>query len=161
MRRIAVCFLVLLAACGGGRQAEPQESAEVTAPPGGTLVHFGDRVIAAEIADELEEWGRGLMFRERMDEDAGMVFLFPIQRPGTNGFYMKNTLIPLSIAYLESADGGKYRVVAIRNMDPCPPETVKCPTYPGGAPYDAALEVNQGWFEAAGVRVGDLATVEE
>ncbi|MEX0874969.1 MAG: DUF192 domain-containing protein [Actinomycetota bacterium] len=133
----------------------------MTAPPQGALVSFGDEVVAAEIADEREEWSRGLMFRERLDPDSGMIFLFDRRRPAGNGFYMKNTLIPLSIAYMLRTGEGVFEIVAIKDMAPCPAETLTCPTYPPGAAYDAALEVNKGWFEAAGVEVGDDARVEE
>jgi hypothetical protein len=139
----------------------PDPSAEVTAPPSGALVSFGDAVVASEIADESGEWGRGLMHREHLAPDAGMIFLFPVPRPGTSGFYMKNTLIPLSIAYMRRTGASRFEVVAILDMEPCPAETITCPTYPPGEGYDAALEVNQGWFEEAGVAVGAEAAVEE
>jgi uncharacterized protein len=165
MQRFVLSLLPLLlfaAACGVD---EPRESTatpppvEVTAPPGGTVVSFEGKAISAEIADEIEEWRRGLMFRERMDENAGMIFFFPARRPGNDGFYMKNTLIPLSIAYMQMLSADTYEVVAIRDMEPCPPQTPVCPEFPGGKPYDAALEVNQGWFEGAGIGIGDTATV--
>ncbi len=166
MRRFSLALLLLLfaAACGGDETpdiAGTSPPVDVTAPPGGAVVGFGSKAIGAEIADEAEEWGRGLMFRERMDENAGMIFFFPVRRPGTNGFYMKNTLIPLSIAYMRMLSPDTFEVVAFRDMDPCPAQTSPCPLYPGGEPYDAALEVNQGWFEDAGIEVGDTATVTE
>jgi uncharacterized membrane protein (UPF0127 family) len=165
MRRFTLALLLSLsaAACGGDGSPDGAGNAprvDVTAPPGGAVVSFGASAISAEIADEREEWARGLMFRERMDENAGMIFLFPGRRPGTNGFYMKNTLIPLSIAYMQMLTSDTYEVVAVRDMDPCPPQTPACPTFPGGEPYDAALEVNQGWFEDAGIEPGDTATVQ-
>jgi uncharacterized membrane protein (UPF0127 family) len=160
---ILAVLLPFIAACGGdeGPPGPSRASAEVTAPPGGAVVSFGDRAISAEIADVAEEWRRGLMFREEMDDDAGMIFFFPNRRPANDGFYMRNTLIPLSIAYMKRLSSDTYEVVAVRDMDPCPPETSVCPEFPGGEPYDAALEVNQGWFEEAGIRVGDKALVRE
>jgi uncharacterized membrane protein (UPF0127 family) len=67
---------------------------------------------------------------------------------------MKNTLIPLSIAFLD-ADG---RILRILDMEPC--EADPCPLYPPGVAYTSALEVNQGAFERWGVEVGDLVTLE-
>lgn len=100
------------------------------------------------------------MFRERLDPDAGMIFLFDEREPVGSGFWMKNTLIPLSIAYMRRSGDG-FEVVAIMDMVPCPAETVTCPTYRPGTPYDAALEVNKGWFEVAGVEVGAEVRIEE
>ena len=161
---ILAVVLLVIAACGGdeGPATGPSPaSVDVTPPPGGAVVSVGDRAIGAEIADEAEEWRRGLMFREELDDDAGMIFFFPIRRQGSDGFYMKNTLIPLSIAYMRKLSSDTYEVVAVRDMDPCPPEASVCPEFPGGEPYDAALEVDQGWFEEAGIQVGDSATVRE
>lgn len=166
MRRFSLALLLLLFVAGCGGDGAPLSSGnsppvDVTAPPGGAVVSFEDNAISAEIADEREEWARGLMFREQMDDDAGMIFFFPIRQPGNDGFYMKNTLIPLSIAYMRMLSSDTYEVVAVRDMDPCPPQTQVCPEFPGGEPYDAALEVNQGWFEEVGIEIGDSATVHE
>jgi uncharacterized protein len=90
---------------------------------------------------------RGLMDRDSLREDAGMVFRFPGQRQG--GFWMKNTKIPLSIAYFD----GDGRIVAIMDMEPCTADP--CPTYDPGVPYSGALEVNQGFFERHGIAEGD------
>ena len=166
MRRLplALLLLLLVAACSGDGtpdSAGTEPPVDVTAPPGGAVVSFGERAISAEIADDREEWATGLMFRERMDENAGMIFFFPVRRPGNDGFYMKNTLIPLSIAYMQMLSSDTYEVVAVRDMGPCPPQTRVCPEFPGGEPYDAALEVNQGWFAEAGIEVGDIATIRD
>jgi uncharacterized protein len=84
---------------------------------------------------------------EHLPDDAGMLFAFPADHDG--GFWMKNTLVPLDIAYAE-ADG---TIVAIEHMVPC--EEDPCPTYEPGATYRVALEVPGGWFEDRGVEVGD------
>jgi uncharacterized membrane protein (UPF0127 family) len=90
-----------------------------------------------------------------------MLFIFPA--PTTAGFTMKDTLIPLSIAYLREASDAAagvrtYSVVSILDMQPCRADP--CPTYSPAAPYDAALEVNQGWFAERGITAGAPATVE-
>ena len=151
-----IALVVLASSCGEQTPAPPT----ATPSPDGVVVRFdGSREaeIRAELAVTAEEMQRGLMFREDIAPNAGMLFLY--QLPDSDGFYMKNTLIPLSIAYMRSAGGRRYRVVAIRDMEPCPRSVEDCPTYPPGAYYDAALEVNQGWFADAGVKVGTIATV--
>ena len=90
---------------------------------------------------------QGLMHRDSLRADAGMVFRFPGEHRG--GFWMKNTKIPLSIAYFDS-DG---RIVAIMDMDPCHADP--CPSYDPGVPYRGALEVNQGFFDEHGIDEGD------
>ena len=96
---------------------------------------------------------QGLMGRESLREDAGMVFRFPGEHRG--GFWMKNTTIPLSIAFFDSAG----RIVAIMDMDPCTQDP--CPVYDPGVPYHGALEVNQGFFEQQGIAEGDVVRLAQ
>lgn len=103
-----------------------------------------------EIAQTAEQRQTGLMFREQMAEDRGMVFLFFEDAEG--GFYMKNTLLPLSIAYFD-VDG---KILHIVDMEPC--ET-NSDLYDPGVSYRGALEVNQGSFERWGVEEGDSIEV--
>jgi uncharacterized membrane protein (UPF0127 family) len=84
------------------------------------------------------------MERTELDEDAGMLFVFPQEQP--RSFWMRNTLIPLSIAYIDS-DG---RIVDIKDMQPLDETPV-----PSAEPAQYALEVNQGFFEARGIEVGN------
>ena len=86
---------------------------------------------------------RGLMGRESLPSDAGMVFVFEEETSG--GFWMKDTLIPLSIAFID--DNGQ--IVDILDMAPC--EADPCPVYIPDATYLFALEANQGFFEDHGV----------
>jgi len=88
------------------------------------------------------------MHRESLAERAGMVFLFETE--STGGFYMKDTLIPLSIAFLDS-EGAILRIL---DMDPCKEEPFK--VYYPNVTYTSALEVNQGAFVKWGVSEGDL-----
>ncbi len=117
--------------------------------PKSTLwVEAGGRrfTLRVEVADTPERWAQGLMFRERLGEDEGMVFLFP--GPQTGGFWMKNTLIPLSIAFF-SQEG---MILRILDMEPCRADP--CPVYYPGVVYWGALEVNRGWFARRGVAPG-------
>jgi len=87
---------------------------------------------------------RGLMFREALDADHGMLFIFPDEQP--RSFWMRNTRIPLSIAYADSVG----RIVHIADMKPFSERSV-----PSGAPARYALEMERGWFVRHGVRPGD------
>jgi uncharacterized protein len=104
-----------------------------------------------KVADEPERRQQGLMNVPDLPDGIGMLFTFEDARTG--GFWMRDTLVPLDIAYL--ADG---EVVAILQMDPCPPDEIDCEIYDPGTEYDAALEVGQGVFDEVGVTEGDTAT---
>jgi hypothetical protein len=100
-----------------------------------------------------EQRGRGLMEVTDLQGYEGMVFVY--EEPVQNGFYMRNTPTPLSIAWI--ADDGS--VVSIADMAPCE-DREGCPTYPAAGPYRYAIEVFQGRLpelgitEASTVRVG-------
>jgi uncharacterized protein len=112
----------------------------------------GEVIMEVEVADSPWERRVGLMHRTSLPNDAGMVFLF--EEPSDGGFWMKNTLIPLSIAFW-SEEG---RILAILDMQPC--EADSCPVYDPGVRFVGALEVNQGFFDRRGVRVGDRIEME-
>jgi uncharacterized membrane protein (UPF0127 family) len=120
------------------------------------VVHFGDARITAEVADDQQELLHGLMGRRSLPADAGMLFLMPVRT--TTGFWMKNTLIPLSIAYMIERPSGSYEVVAILEMEPCTADP--CHSYDPGTEFDATVEANKGWFADHQIRVGAEATVE-
>ena len=104
--------------------------------------------IAAEIAVTDDERGRGLMHRKKLPDGEGMLFVF--DRDQQLSFWMKNTLIPLSIAFI-SSDG---RIVEIRDMQPFDLNTVR-----SSRSVRYALEVPQGWFDRAGIRSGDRVKI--
>jgi uncharacterized protein len=104
--------------------------------------------VQVEIADSPDELARGLMGRTTLGENRGMLFVFPDEE--LRSFWMKNTLIPLSIAYMDS-DG---RIVDLQDMKPLDDDP---PHYVSTEPAKYALEVNQGFFEERGVKVGDRA----
>ena len=107
-------------------------------------IQIGTKTIEVELADELHERQRGLMHRKDMEADHGMLFIYPIAE--TRSFWMKNTYIPLSIAYI----GSDCQIVHIASMTPLTSKGV-----PSVYPAQFALEMNQGWFEANGVKIGD------
>ena len=108
--------------------------------------------VHVEVADSQAERERGLMGRRELPDDAGMVFVFPTD--STSAFWMKDTLIPLSIAFYDESG----RIVRILDMEPCRRDP--CPLYDPGASYRGALEVNRGAFERWGVREGDVLRLE-
>ena len=103
----------------------------------------GVRIIA-EIADCPESRTRGLMHRLTLAEDEGMFFIFPDVRE--RSFWMKETYLPLSIAYIDT----RGRIVNIEKMTPLDLTSIKST---GSTKY--ALEMNEGWFERNRVYVGD------
>jgi uncharacterized membrane protein (UPF0127 family) len=118
--------------------------------PSGTLVvqtETGVVEFRVQIAETPEARERGLMNVRELEPDAGMVFLFDV--PTDGAFWMKDTLIPLSIAFWDP----EGRIVAILDMEPC--QADPCPLYSPGAQYIASVEVNQGVLDQHGVRVGD------
>lgn len=148
-----VCLAgAFLSACAPARD----QAAPPTLPPGGALVKFGPHVVAAEIAAAPDDRATGLMHREHLEEDAAMLFLFPSATAG--GFWMKDTRIPLSIAFMQQLGSRTFRVIAVLDMEPC--SRTPCPSYAPGDPYHAALEVNKGWFDERRIRDGAVARVE-
>ncbi len=105
--------------------------------------------VRVEVADTPELREKGLVGRTSLADDAGMIFVWPDDT--TSGFWMKDTLIPLSIAFI-SADG---HVLAMFDMEPC--RVDPCPVYDPGTRYRMALEANRGALARWGVRVGDRA----
>jgi uncharacterized membrane protein (UPF0127 family) len=99
--------------------------------------------LRVEIADTPESRATGLSGRSSLDKNAGMLFVF--DHTGA-GFWMKDTLIPLSVAFI--SDCG--RIVAIADMRP---QTLDL--HNTQEPHRFGLEVNQGWFESNGIAVGD------
>lgn len=109
--------------------------------------------LAVKVARSRDEQLHGLMEVEELPDGTGMWFVFEQERDG--GFWMFQTLVPLSIAYID----GDGRIVDIRAMEPCPPEEgTGCPSYPPDGPYLTALEVPQGWFARVGIAEGDVVT---
>ena len=107
-------------------------------------------VICVLVADTPAQRARGLMEVTDLGGYDGMLFRFETESAG--GFWMKDTVMPLSIAYLD-ADGA---VVSTADMDPCPDGTA-CPSYPADAPYRMALEVAQGGLAPLGLTEGSPA----
>ncbi|MCV0396802.1 MAG: DUF192 domain-containing protein [Rhizobiaceae bacterium] len=106
---------------------------------------FGPRRFSIEIADDPTERARGLMFRESMPDDRGMLFVFDATRPV--GFWMRNTPMPLDLVFI--GEDGVVR--AILPGEPLSDDTIS----PGpGVPIRFVLELKRGTAKAAGIREG-------
>lgn len=116
--------------------------------PTGEL-RVADQTLTVEIAATPQAMARGLMFREHMPESHGMLFIWPSDQ--VVAMWMKNTLIPLSVAFIDR----DFRVLNLADMEP-----LSLRMHPSHGPARYALEVNEGWFArhgiAAGTRIDDL-----
>jgi uncharacterized protein len=162
---IAVIFALLLAGCAGTKadpgarsQGSQQSSGGKVEKASGLRELFIDSAggkkvkVRVEVADDAAEQAKGLMYRSALGEDRGMLFVYPDERELS--FWMKNTLIPLSIAYIDS----EGRIVDILDMKPLDDRP---PHYVSSEPVQYALEVNKGFFEKRGVEEGDRVELPE
>jgi len=101
--------------------------------------------IRVEVARTEEEKSQGLMFRDKLAPDEGMLFIY--EREDFLSFWMKNTPLPLSIAFLDQ----RGKIVDIQDMVP-----FSLQTHVSAFPAQYALEVNQGWFKQKGISIGDV-----
>jgi uncharacterized membrane protein (UPF0127 family) len=134
---------------GCGTEAQTARTEDKTSGLPTVTIHAscGEKVrVWVEIADNPVRRYIGLRGRESMPEDRGMLFVYPAEGPRT--FTMADTPIPLSIAFIDS----ERRIIDIQDMEPFDGEP---PGYESAEPAQYALEVNQGFFEERGVRVGD------
>jgi uncharacterized protein len=129
----AVAAVLLLGFAIGSARAEL---------PTGEL-RLADQTLTVEIAATPQAMARGLMFREHMPGDHGMLFIWPGDQ--VVAMWMKNTLIPLSVAFIDR----DFRILNIADMEP---RSLR--THPSHGPARYALEVNQGWFGRHGVEAG-------
>lgn len=134
MRPLLLFIAILL--CGSCTAREPY------------VVLNGER-FWVELAETQEKQALGLMFRDHLPEDRGMLFLFPGE--AMRSFWMKNTRIPLDIFYFD----GQWRLVSVsENTAPC--RTRRCPGYPSSGPAQYVLELNAGKAAELGVSKGDV-----
>ena len=142
LQQLAGPFVLVLAlvACDSEKPAVPYPTVSLTVA---AADQSASATVTAEVVNTPAQRQQGLMFRQVLNENAAMLFLFP--RDVTTGFWMRNTYVPLTIAYI-AADG---TVLELRDGVPLD-ETVLTPAQP----YRYVLEVNQGWFERHGLGVG-------
>lgn len=134
MRILLLAISVLL--CSACLAREPQ------------VVLKGER-FTVELAESQQKQALGLMFRDSMPDDHGMLFIFPAE--GFRSFWMKNTRIPLDIFYFDA----ELRLVSVAiDVQPC--RTPQCPSYPSDGPAQYVLELNAGKAAELSVRRGDV-----
>jgi uncharacterized protein len=128
---LVLCWVVGLAAC----QLKNSDSS----PFGLRIVQLkiADSSLFAEVADTPQTSANGLMFRDSLPDDHGMLFVF--EKPERASFWMRNTKIPLSIAYIDSAG----KILEIESLKPLD----ETPVASASGEVAFALEVNEGWFK--------------
>jgi len=147
-----VILSIILGSCGFplllGSQG--QELGQ-TLPIGAELVLSNDRVIELEVAKTAAEQSQGLMFRSQLPPGRGMLFDF--DTPRIARFWMKNTLIPLDMIFLQ-----EEKVQAILEQIP-PCKSDPCPVYGPWMEVDQVLELGAGQAQNLGIKVGDRLTI--
>jgi hypothetical protein len=112
-----------------------------------STLSIGPHRLKVEVARTDPDRARGLMFREKMGRDEGMLFIF--DEPAYHSMWMKNTLIPLSVAFVDA--GGT--ILNILDMEPHSEES-----HMSAGPSIYAIETNRGWFAAKKIKAGDKVT---
>lgn len=128
----------------GGPPTKPQPKLQTM------KLYVGAEVVTAELAMTQVQIATGMMFRKEMAENEGMLFVFG--RPHRTAFYMKNTLLPLNIAYI-AGDGTILELLELKPLDETPVEAKT-------DRVQFVLEMNKGWFERHNVAVGSVITCE-
>ena len=108
------------------------------------LIKVAGAPLKVERVSDEESIKKGLMFRNKLDPDSGMLFVF--SEPAQRSFWMKNTTIPLSIAYVD----GENKILNIEDMTPHDMNGVS-----SQGKAKCAIETNKGWFKSKGIKAGD------
>lgn len=152
---LLVIFALIITACSAPYSHRPAGlSAPVTFDTGLVKITTKNRTLAmqVELATKPIQFAYGLMDRDQLSQETGMLFLFNELQPADAGFWMYRTRIPLDIAFIDQHG----KIISIHTMVPCPsPYPQKCTSYTAGQEYSAALEVNRGYFALHSISVGD------
>lgn len=116
-------------------------------PPEVPYAQIGNDYVSIEVMDSDKERQKGLMYREQLGADNGMLFIFETTRKLT--FWMKNTLIPLDMIFISE----DMKVINILTATPCTKDP--CTLYSSESPSKYVLEVNEDWSQSHNVQVGD------
>ena len=138
-----MALIVLISGCISNQDIEVPKQNQVC---------INDNCFYVELATTPDERALGLMFREHLDPDKGMLFIF--EEEGVHPFWMKNTLIPLDIIWISE---DKEVVFISKNTQPC--KTDICPSINPGKKARYVLEVNGGVSDKIGLNVGDKALI--
>lgn len=137
IRRVALSLVAALACCVGVAQACSETSVKLRGD-------FGQVRFNVEIADDRQERAQGLMFREVLPKSSGMLFLY--DRPQALSFWMRNTLIPLDLLFIDTTGVVRHIHHEAQPLDETP--------IPGSGREIAVLEINGGMAKALGIAVG-------
>ena len=152
--RFSVLLALCALACGAAPTPKPSPGPTPAPVSGPRVVMPSGAVYSLEIARTPDEQARGLMFRESLPERFGMLFPFPDE--GIHGFWMKNTMIPLDILWLDAA--GKVLFVSA-GTPPC--KSDPCPSYGPNAPAAAVLEIAAGRARQEKISVGSVLKIQD
>ena len=149
MRSVLATIVLVVVAAAAGVAAAPAGAGVFERARATITTKDGRRIaLRVELARTPEQRGVGLMGRRTLARNAGMLFLYGRDRRGP--FWMKDTRIPLGIAFLDR----RGRILRIMRMEPCRADP--CRFYDPGLAYRSALEVNAGSFGRWRVRRGDV-----
>ena len=138
MLLLALCWILGLPGC------QPKNSDSSPFDLRVVQLKIANSSLFAEVADTPQTSTNGLMFRDSLPDDHGMLFVF--EKPETASFWMRNTKIPLSIAYIDSTG----KILEIKTLKPLD----ETPVASTSSDVAFALEVNEGWFIRNGVSTG-------
>lgn len=120
-------------------------------------ITINGKVLNVEVAETPEERSKGLGGRDALGENSAMIFVFPPKSSGVN-FWMKDTKIPLDIIWISD---GKVKGIT-KDVEPEPGVSdSKLTLYPAPTAIDYVVEVNAGWSEKNGIKVGDSVNLEK
>lgn len=115
-------------------------------------VCFDNECFVVEVVDTPQSREVGLMNRENLDKNKGMLFIFEVE--GRYPFWMKNTLIPLDIIWIDSSG----KIIDIKEAEPCERDPCKIIDHDGSAKY--VLEINKGLSSQLGIELGQIANFD-
>lgn len=138
MKKIFTCLAVLLI-CASNTCAAQDNTQKMPV----TTISIGIHLIQAEVAIRDQDRSRGLMMRQKMAPNEGMIFRF--ENTNQVCMWMKNTLLPLSVAFVDEAG-------IIINIEDMKPQTLDA--HCAAKPARYALEMNQGWFKSKNIKPG-------
>jgi len=141
MKRARPLFAALLALCTFAASVSAQDQPQMDLPR--VTLSAGMHQIDAQVARTPDQRMTGLMHRKEMPQHEGMLFVF--EQPTVQCFWMKNTLLPLAVAFV--ADDGE-----VVNIDEMKPQTLD--SHCSAKPVRYVLEMNQGWFTKKGIKPG-------
>lgn len=148
-RTLITCLCLSLASYAAASEPQPQTFEQSTLCIQTATRHHS---LPVEVASTPEQRAFGLMERTSLPADGGMLFLYPALQPKNHGLWMYRTRIPLDAAFI----GEDGEILRIQSMQPCLSSNRReCRVYRAGVEYLMALEVNLGFFEERGIRVGD------